>query len=136
LTLAAMHNLEHDPIHMPKSYLQWHFDSLGLPTLLLIVGVSLLAMTLIIVLFLRGRGPGVPAAILFILPMPLVVGLVCLLGGSITYLSQLAAGQGQRMDAFAYGLTAATQASSCFCPLLILSLVLMMVLGFRHQGKG
>src|SRR5262245_31541949 len=110
---------EHEDFPVPKSYLQWYFDSIGLPTLLLIVGVSLLALVLIIVLFVRGRGPAVPAAIVFILPLPLVVGFVCLLGGTITYLSRLSdAGGRVPLDAFAYGQAAAMQATACFCPLL------------------
>ncbi len=116
-----------------QSYLQWYFLSLGAPTLLLIVGVTLLAMALVVVLFLRGRGPAVPAAIVFILPLPLIVGSLAFLGGSITYLYEIAvAGDAPiKHDSFAYALTAITQASSCFCPLLILSLALLMTLGFR-----
>jgi hypothetical protein len=129
---------EFEPVRPPQSYLHWYFESLGLPTLLLIAAVTLLAMALVVALFLRGRGPAVPGAILFLLPLPLIVGLVALLGGSITYLTQLANAGDQPVSpkAFSYALTAAVQASSCFCPLLILSLVVLMVLGFRGSKSS
>lgn len=116
-----------------QSYLQWYITSLGVPTLLAIVGVTMFATALVIVLFLRGRGPAVPAAIAFILPLPLIVGALAFLGGTINYLYQIAlAGEEPiKHESFAYALTAITQASSCFCPLLILSLALLMTLGFR-----
>lgn len=120
-----------------QSYLQWYISSLGVPTLLLIVGVTLLAMALVIVLFLRGRGPAVPAAIVFLLPLPLIVGALAFLGGTITYLYEIALASDAPIShsSFAYALTAMTQASSCFCPLLILSLALLLTLGFRG-GKS
>jgi hypothetical protein len=119
-----------------QSYLQWYLSSLGMPTLLLIVGVTLIAMVLVVLLFLRGRGPAVPAAILFVLPLPLIVGLICFLAGTIRYLNELAIADGLPVsyDLLSYALVAMTQASSCFCPLLMLSLTFLMVLGFRSQG--
>lgn len=125
--------MHEDNLQRPQSYLGWYFSSLGMPTLLLIVGATLLAMVVIVLLFWRGRGPAVPAAILFVLPLPLLIGLVCLLGGSITYLNQLAEADDQKIfhGMFSYATIAMLQASSCFCPLLMLSLTLLMVLGFR-----
>jgi len=120
------------------SYLQWYFSSMGLPTLLLIVGVTALAMVLIVLLFLRGRGPAVPAAMVAVLPLPLIAGLLALLGGTITYLSHLATVGDKPIShtAFAYALASMTQASTCFCPLLILCLALLMALGFRGGKPG
>lgn len=122
----------------PQSYLQWYFSSLGMPTLLVIVGLTLLAMVLVVVLFWRGRGPAVPAAILFVSWLPLIAGAVCFLSGMIMYLNELARasdGPGPLSHAtISYALTASMQATSCFCPLLMLSLVLLMVLGFRTSG--
>jgi hypothetical protein len=117
----------------PQSYLQWYLSSLGMPMLLAIVGVTLLAMVLVIVLFLRGRGPAVPAAIAFLLPLPLIVGALGLLDGSIQYLSHLAHGSDGPLAhaSFSYALVSMTQASSCFCPLLMLGLALLMAIGFR-----
>lgn len=125
--------MHEDDFPRRQSYLEWYFSSLGMPTFLLIVGATLLAMLVIVVLFMRGRGPAVPSAILFVLPLPLLLGLVCFLGGSITYLSQLAEAGEQRASPtmLSYGLISMMQASSCFCPLLMLSLVLLMILGFR-----
>ena len=125
--------MHEDDFPRPQSYIGWYFSSLGMPTLLLIVGATLLAMVVIVLLFMRGRGPAVPSAILFVLPLPLIIGLVCFLGGSITYLSQLAEAGDQPAapTMLSYGLISMMQASSCFCPLLMLSLVLLMVLGFR-----
>lgn len=116
-----------------QSYLHWYYSSLGMPTFLLIVGATLLAMVVIVLLFMRGRGPAVPSAILFVLPLPLLIGVVCFLGGSITYLFELGEAGDQRASPtmFSYGLVSMLQASSCFCPLLMLSLPLLMALGFR-----
>lgn len=120
-----------------QSYLDWYVSSLGMPTLFLIVGATLLAGVLIVLLFLRGRGPAVPAAIVFVLPLPLLVGLMCFLGGSISFLNNAAMNgppaEGARW--FAYGTLSLMQASSCFCPLLILTLVFLMTLGFWSSKK-
>lgn len=130
-----MHEHELD-LPLPQSYLQWFYSSLGLPTLLLIVGSTLLVMILVVLLLWRGRGPAVPSAIFFALPLPLVIAAVCFLGGSITYLSQLAeAGDGPISHAaFSYALTASLQASGCFCPLMMLSLLVLTVVGIRTSG--
>ncbi|WP_254507547.1 hypothetical protein [Anatilimnocola floriformis] len=132
-----MHDHDEMPI-VAKSYLRWYLDSTGVPTLLVLFGAMLLALVLIVTLFRRGRGPAVPTAIVFIMPLPLVVGLVCFLAGTIHYLHQmgLAAGEQVSSESLSYALTSAMQATSCFCPVLILSLVLLMVLGFRNQTKS
>ena len=120
-----------------QSYLHWYVSSLGMPTILLIVGATLLAGVLILVLFLRGRGPAVPAAIAFVLPLPLLVGLMCFLGGSISFLNNVAINGPPAAGArwFAYGTLALMHASSCFCPLLMLTLVFLMMLGFWSSKK-
>jgi hypothetical protein len=130
-----MHEHALDP-PLRQSYLQWFYSSMGMPTLLLIVGSTLLVMVLVVLLAWRGRGPAVPSAIFFVLPLPLVIAAVCFLGGSITYLSELAeAGDGPiSHTTFSYALTASLQASSCFCPLLMLSLLVLMVVGIRTSG--
>src|SRR5215213_8027727 len=116
-----------------QSYLAWYVTSLGFPTLLLIVGVTIIAAGIIVLLFWRGRGSAAPAAMAFTLPLPLFVGAICFLGGAIGYFNQLAESQpGQHEPGLlSYGLVAMFQASSCFCPLLALTLTLLMVLGFR-----
>jgi len=126
-----------DDMPRRQSYLDWYLSSIGTPMLLLIVGASLLTLVLIIMLFVRGRGPAVPAAILFVLPFPLLIGALCLVGGSIKALSQLARPvdpQGST-DWFSFGLNSMMQASSCFCPMLLLSLTFLMILGFRNSAK-
>jgi hypothetical protein len=131
LSLArTMHEFE----PRPQSYLQWYFNSMGMPTLLVIVGLTLLAMVLAVILFWRGRGPAVPAAILLVSWLPLIAGAVCFLSGVIMYLSELAGPEPSTHATISYALTASMQATSCFCPLLMLSLVLLMVLGFRTSG--
>lgn len=131
LSLArAMHEFE----PRPQSYLGWYFSSLGMPTLLVIVGLSLLAMVLVVVLFWRGRGPAVPAAMLLVSWLPLIAGAVCFLSGMIMYLNELAGPEPSSPATISYALTASMQATSCFCPLLMLSLLLLMVLGFRTSG--
>ena len=119
-----------------QSYLQWYFGTLGIPTLLVIVVAALLAMALMLVVFLRGRGPAVPAAILFLLPLPLIVGAIALVGGTLSYYRELGESTTGRVDpgGLSYGFIAAMQASSCFCPTLVLSVVLLMILGFRGSS--
>jgi hypothetical protein len=120
-----------------QSYLAWYFSSLGFPTLLLIVGMTVIAAGIIVLLFLRGRGPAALAAMAFALPLPLFAGAICFLGGTIGYFKELAEAQpGQRLSGLlSYGLVAIFQASSCFCPLLALTLTLLMVLGFRSSAS-
>lgn len=120
-----------------QSYLHWYVTSLGWPTLGVIVGVTLLAMGLIVLLFFRGRGPAVPAAMVFVLPLPLLVGLLCFLSGSISFLSNLSMDGPREQGAslLSYATLALLQSSSCFCPLLLLTLTLLMVLGFAANRK-
>lgn len=119
-----------------QSYLEWFFSTLGVPTLVLISVAALLAMGLMLVVFLRGRGPAVPAAIMFLLPLPLIVGAIALVGGTLSYFREVGESATGRVDpgGLSYGFIAAMQASSCFCPTLVLSLVLLMILGFRGSS--
>jgi hypothetical protein len=120
-----------------QSYLHWYVSSLGMPTLLLIVGATLFAALLVVLLFLRGRGPAVPAAMVFVLPLPLLIALVCFLGGTISFLNNVAVNgspvEGARW--FSFATISLLHASSCFCPLLLLTLTLLMTLGFSASKK-
>lgn len=122
--------------HARQSYIEWYFTSLGFPTLLLIVGMTVIAAGIIVLLFLRGRAAAAPAAMAFALPLPLLMAGICLLAGAIFYLNELAeAIPGQHLSgAFSYALVTMFQASSCFCPLFVLTLTLLMILGHRSSS--
>ncbi len=125
---------------MPKpalSVLEWHVSSTGLPTLSVILLATLVALVLVVVLFSRGRGPAVPAAILFLMPLPLIVGLLAFLGGLTSYLVKFANSfdDAPRPDDLSYGLTSAMVASSCFIPLLTVSLILLFIRGLRDSNS-
>jgi hypothetical protein len=132
--------MHEDDLPRPQSYLEWYVNSLGMPTLLLIVGATLVAMFLVVLLFVRGRGPAMPAAILFVLPLPLIVGVIALLAGlinSYTALSySLSHTSRPAMGQMGYGFVSIMQASGCFCPLLLLTLTLLMFVGFRGTKSG
>jgi hypothetical protein len=134
----ALMDIEVDSLPVQQSYLLWYVTSLGMPTLLLIAAATLLAAGLVVLLFLRGRGPAVPAAMVFVLPLPLLIGLVCFLGGSILFLHNVALSgpAEQGVGWLSYAMLAMMHASSCFCPLLLLTLTLLMTLGFSASRKS
>lgn len=123
--------------------LQANLSGLATGALILIIIATLLAMILTVIVFWRGRGPAVPAAILFLLPLPLIVGVIALLAATIyAYIdlsyavSVTSLEHGTSAAKLGVGFRAISQASSCFCPLALLSISLLMVLGFRSHKSG
>lgn len=73
-----------------RSFLSWFFAALGWKYTLLLPLVGLLAFALTLVLVIRGKGPAQTGALLFIVPLPVIVGMFGVLEGLMSSLQVLA----------------------------------------------
>lgn len=74
-----------------QSFLQWIFMALGLKYTLLLPLAAFVAFVLTLVILLRGRGPMAAAALIFIVPMPFVIGIYGAIEGQIAVYQVIAA---------------------------------------------
>ena len=83
-----------DEMAMPvqQSYLMFVYESLGLRYALLLPLTALISFNLTLLVVLRGRGAAAGFALLFIVPMPLMVGVHGFLDGWIASGQVMAAG--------------------------------------------
>ena len=75
----------------PRTYLEWILSALG-PYGLLLPLVGLVAFALALFIVIRGRGPMAGAALVFIVPMPLALGLFAAAQAAINSFSVVALG--------------------------------------------
>ncbi len=73
--------MSQDALPMPKSYVAWLFESLGFHFALLLPGAALLAFILTLLVLVRGNRHSTGAALCFIVPLPLLVGIFAMLEG-------------------------------------------------------
>lgn len=76
-------------MHHPQSYLMWVVTALGINSLLIPLCAAV-SFGLTILVLLRGKGPLTGVALLFIVPMPLVLGFWGALKGSIASFAVIA----------------------------------------------
>jgi hypothetical protein len=76
-------------MHQPQSFLMWVVMTLGINSLLIPLCAAV-SFGLTILLLVRGKGPSVGPALLFIVPMPLLLSLAGALKGSIASFAVLA----------------------------------------------
>jgi hypothetical protein len=120
------------------SYLAWVFHSLGPITILLLLLATLVAIGLIALLWQRGRGPALPAAILLLIPLPLVVGCLALVGSSLDSLLSFStrARASEIAESLSHALVSALASSCCFMPVLIVGLAALFAHGFRQSPQS
>jgi hypothetical protein len=76
---------EFEDTPMPKlSYASWVINSMGWPTLHLLLCLTIVAFGLLTLISTRGRGPARSVAILLLIPIPLFAGCLISLGATIT----------------------------------------------------
>jgi len=73
-----------------RSYLSWFFAALGWKYTLLLPLVGMLAFAVVLVLVLRGKGPAMVGALLFVVPLPIFVGLMGVVDGLMSMFQVLA----------------------------------------------
>lgn len=73
-----------------QSFLVWFISALGWRYSLLLPFVAAIAFILTVIIVLRGRGPYATAALLLIVPMPLIVGMVGVVDGLMNSLMVIA----------------------------------------------
>lgn len=118
-----------------QSLLHWYVTSMGSVSIALLFAAMLAAIILILVLWIRGRGVSVPAAILLLMPLPLVVGSFALIDSTVRALdiaSNNGPGKAVR-EAFSHGFTTAMSSTCCFFPVLMLGTIALLTLGIRKQ---
>jgi hypothetical protein len=69
------------PVRM--SYLEFLFQSLGYRYALLLPAAAALAFVVVLILLLRGRGPAMVGAMLFVVPLPIFVGILGVVDGML-----------------------------------------------------
>jgi len=121
-----------DPVVDPSaSYLQWFFEVVGTPTLLLLLGATVVALGLIVLLRYRGRGSAASTAILLLMLLPLLVGSFAFLTATSISLG-LVAQDGEQSEAmawFAYGTTTAMLSTTFFLPILFFGSYVLLSMG-------
>lgn len=71
-----------EPVQM--SYLRFLFQALGFRYSVLLPAVALLAFVLVLVLIIRGKGPALTGALLFLVPLPVLVGVFAAVDGMLS----------------------------------------------------
>lgn len=74
-----------------QSFLQWIFMALGLKYTLLLPLAAFVAFVLTLIVLLRGKGPMAAAALIFIVPMPFLIGIYGAIDGLISVYQVIAA---------------------------------------------
>jgi MotA/TolQ/ExbB proton channel family len=82
--------MEGDLEPVRQSYLHWLCMALGLKYSLLLPLAALLAFILTLIVVVRGKGPLAGAALVFIVPMPLFIGLYGAIEGVIAMYAVIA----------------------------------------------
>lgn len=72
---------EFEPVR--QSYLMWFFSALGWKYTLLLPLAGLLAFVLTLLVVTRGKGPAQVGALLFIVPLPVLIGIYGVVEGLI-----------------------------------------------------
>ena len=89
-----------------QSFLVWFISSLGWRYGLLLPLVAAIAFILTVIIVLRGRGPYATAALLLIVPMPLIVGMVGVVDGLMNSLMVIAmSSSSPKPSVFAQGIS-------------------------------
>ncbi len=70
-----------EPVRM--SYLEFLFQALGFRYAVLLPAVGILAFVFVLVLVIRGKGPALTGALLFLVPLPVLVGLFAAVDGMV-----------------------------------------------------
>lgn len=107
-------------------YASWVINSLGWPTLHLLLCATIIACALVTLLSSRGRGPARPVAILFLIPTPLFLGCLISLGATIHWLMNEAMGQAtasNTAEVISRSLLAIMVSATCTLPILVFGLV-------------
>jgi len=78
-----------EPVHQ-QSYLMWFFSALGIKYAVLLPLVGLIAFVVVLVLVLKGKGPALPAALMLIVPLPLLVGIGGVIEGLLAFFQVIA----------------------------------------------
>ncbi len=73
---------EFEPVR--QSFLSWIFTALGFPYVILLTLAALLSFAVALIVVVRGRGPMATAALVLVVPMPLLVGLFGAIQGAIS----------------------------------------------------
>jgi hypothetical protein len=126
------------------SHVLWMISSLGWPTIGLMFVVTCYSLALIWRLYRYGRQPARDVAILLVIPLPLLVGSVLLLGGTIICLHHIASSQpfSSFKGPIAFPLSMAELTAVSFIPVLLsgaTALVLLSKKADSHSagaGKG
>ena len=74
-----------------QSFLSWTITALGFPYLMLLPLAGLLCFLLALVVVLRGKGPMAAAALILIVPVPLLIGVFAAIQGGISSYTVIAA---------------------------------------------
>lgn len=69
------------PVRM--SYLEFLFQALGFRYTVLLPAVGLLAFVFVLVLVIRGKGPALTGALLFLVPLPVLLGVFAAIDGML-----------------------------------------------------
>ena len=78
-----MHEEFVEDLPRQQSYLEFMFNSLGWRYTFLLPLAALVSFVLILVLALRGKGSAVPAALVLLVPLPIIVGIFGVVDGML-----------------------------------------------------
>ena len=111
-----------------ESYLHFVFTALGIKYSVLLSGAALVAFALTLVVLLRGKGPMAGAALFFIVPMPLLIGLYGGIDGLISTYTIIAATSVQpKPSELAYGISLSLVAPMMGMLLMVPAYLLAMI---------
>jgi len=66
-----------------QSYIEFIINSLGWRYMFLLPLAALVSLTLILILVVRGKGSAVPAALVLLVPLPILVGILGVVDGMV-----------------------------------------------------
>ena len=127
--------MEDAPDFVPRnqSYLSWFLTSLGPETLGLLFAAMVVSLVLILLVAVRGRGPTVPAAIMLLIPLPLVVGGIAFVGSLVVALRNIEEQRGSLAIGrpLSHAVTSGLASTCFFLPVLVLGVVTMLCIVFK-----
>jgi hypothetical protein len=75
---------------MQQSFLSWMVAALGYPYAILLPGSALFGFVLTLIVVVRGKGPMAGAALVFIVPAPMLIGVFAAMEGGIRSFNMIA----------------------------------------------